>query len=113
MSRNSFVELLYATIEKHIHQHSFNVDYLARLLGMNRILLYRRVKCYIGCTPSQYIEQIRIKRAKHLLLHTQKKVKDIGEELGYKDNSHFTKVFKRQTQLLPLEFRYQYSVYYQ
>jgi two-component system, response regulator YesN len=52
-----------------------------------------------------YLTEMRIKAAKDLLLHPTVSIKSIGEKVGYKDSSHFTKAFKRIEGVSPSEYR--------
>lgn len=53
-----------------------------------------------------YLSELRIEKAKELLADITVNVKDIGQRVGYRDSSYFTKVFKRITGVTPSEYRY-------
>jgi len=53
-----------------------------------------------------YLSELRIEKAKELLADITINVKDIGQKVGYRDSSYFTKVFKRFTGVTPSEYRY-------
>ena len=53
-----------------------------------------------------YLSELRIKKAQELLDDITINVKDIGQRVGYRDSSYFTKVFKRITGATPSEYRY-------
>ena len=59
----------------------------------------------MGVTPIEYLTNIRIERAKKLLLTTDKKCCNIYYEVGYNGQSHFSRKFKEVTGMTPLEFR--------
>ncbi|MCD7904356.1 MAG: helix-turn-helix transcriptional regulator [Clostridiales bacterium] len=52
-----------------------------------------------------YVTYVKIKRAAYLLQKTQIKVTDISERLGYKDMGYFSRLFKKEFELPPSEFR--------
>lgn len=54
-----------------------------------------------------YLSELRIEKAKELLADITVNIKDIGQKVGYRDSSYFTKVFKRITGVTPSEYRYQ------
>ncbi|MBQ9061328.1 MAG: helix-turn-helix transcriptional regulator [Eubacterium sp.] len=56
-------------------------------------------------TFSEYLQSCRIDRARELLEHTDEKVREIGQMVGYNDNRHFSKTFKKVTGVTPLEYR--------
>lgn len=52
-----------------------------------------------------YLSEIRIEKAKELLSDVTVNVKDVGQRVGFRDSSYFTKVFKRVTGVTPSEYR--------
>lgn len=54
---------------------------------------------------SQFLNDLRIARARELLIRTDKPISDIAYLSGYNSPSHFCKVFKDQTGLSPLQFK--------
>ena len=46
-----------------------------------------------------------ITEAKRLFYYTDKSVKEIADDLGFDDVSHFSKFFKKQTSLNPTELK--------
>ena len=53
-----------------------------------------------------YLSELRIEKAKELLADVTVNIKDIGQKVGYRDSSYFTKVFKRIVGVTPSEYRY-------
>lgn len=49
--------------------------------------------------------QVIIERAQHLLSNSNKTITDIADELGYSTSANFSRTFKKQVQLTPLEYR--------
>lgn len=45
-----------------------------------------------------------MEEAKHLLVHSRMKVKDVANYLGYQDSLYFSKVFKKETGVSPKEY---------
>jgi len=58
-------------------------------------------KVSTGCSPHQFLLQRRVERAKRLLLTTGRPLVDIAMTVGFADQSHFTRVFARQTDATP------------
>ena len=59
----------------------------------------------MGVTFSTYLKQVRMSKAKELLIGTQLKLYEIAEKLGYSDSKYFSKVFKETFGQLPAEYR--------
>ena len=53
-----------------------------------------------------YLSEFRVQKAKELLADVTVNVKDIGQRVGFRDSSYFTRVFKRVTGVTPSEYRY-------
>ena len=62
-------------------------------------------KAATGSTLIQYLQNLRIEAAKHLLESGQMPVDDICTEAGYEDASFFRRLFKRTTGLTPSQYR--------
>jgi AraC-like DNA-binding protein len=78
---------------------------LARLLGLSVRSLERHFRAAFGVSPLQYQRKLRMHRACHLLVTTDRPITAIALELGYSDHSHFTREFRRGHQLPPLAYR--------
>jgi AraC family transcriptional regulator len=61
----------------------------------------------MGVTPLNYINQKRVEKGKYLLEHTQFSVGEISEEVGFKDELYFSRVFKKYVGISPLAYRKQ------
>jgi AraC family transcriptional regulator len=57
-----------------------------------------------GLTPHQYVLHARIKEAKQLLRDGKSTIADISLQLGFSDQSHFTRVFHKITGVTPKKF---------
>lgn len=55
--------------------------------------------------PNLYLQQVRIDKAKKLLLATQLKVRDIAAEVGYENVSFFVRLFKTRVGTTPARWR--------
>ena len=58
-----------------------------------------------GTTFSYFIRDLRIQKAKELLIGTKLKLYEIGERAGYRDSKYFCRVFKEATGQKPSAFR--------
>ena len=78
---------------------------VARAAGMSKYHFCRRFKASTGVYFREYLTQRRIAKAKELLQDTGRTVTDIFREVGFKDMTHFGRVFKKLEGKLPSEFR--------
>jgi two-component system, response regulator YesN len=82
-----------------------SLQYLADQVHLNHRYLSVLFKSETGQNLSDYVTQIRIDRAKHLLKDTQIKVQDIAKLSGYPNVKYFLHVFKQNLGCTPSEFR--------
>lgn len=83
---------------------ALRVDELAAMCGITPEY-FRTIfqKCY-GTSPIKYINQLRVERAKELLLSDSYTVADTAELSGFSDVSYFSKTFKKATGVAPSDF---------
>ncbi|MBL4702388.1 MAG: helix-turn-helix transcriptional regulator, partial [Phycisphaeraceae bacterium] len=84
---------------------SIEIRKLLGSMGHSYEHLARVFRQQYGLTPTDYVQSIRIERAKHLLRHTNMKVSAIAQSVGYQDAIYFSRLFKRHTHLSPGKFR--------
>ncbi|MBB3113088.1 AraC-like DNA-binding protein [Paenibacillus phyllosphaerae] len=81
---------------------------LAEVFHFHPNYVVRCMKMRYGITPSQYLLQFRMERAKQLLISTDWSVDRIAEEIGFQYSTHFIACFKRSAGITPLRFRKQH-----
>lgn len=82
-----------------------NVTFLADRLSVSPRYLSDLLKQETGKTAMELIHIFMISEAKNLLTLGEKGVAEIAYELGFENASYFTRLFKKQTGMKPLEFR--------
>jgi len=97
------VSKLIDLINKHYKKHKFPHEY-ARLMNLSEKHVNRVCKDCLNKTTSDLIYERITLEAKRQLIHTSKSINEIGFELGFDDNSYFSRFFKKQTRLTPREF---------
>lgn len=84
---------------------SLRVQDLADALGIPSHLLSRSFRQDTGYGLKEYMENLLLQKARHLLLHTTLPVCQISELLGFADPLYFSRFFKKQEELSPREYR--------
>lgn len=87
-----------------------SVTILAAHASLEERTFLRRFKAATGLRPTEYVQQIRIARAREALELTRRPVEQIAWEIGYGDPSAFRKLFNRVTGLPPAEYRRRFGV---
>ncbi|WP_319501695.1 AraC family transcriptional regulator [uncultured Draconibacterium sp.] len=83
----------------------FDLEELARQHNVGYSYFRKMFKKYTGVSPGQYHLQLRIIRAKELLISTDKSIKEISLELGFQTIHYFSLIFKKKVGMNPSEFR--------
>jgi AraC-like DNA-binding protein len=78
---------------------------IARAAGMSYDTFRRRFSQQIGSAPAAYRQARRIERACALLMRPGTTNKEIAEQLGFSDEFHFAKMFKKRMGFSPFAFR--------
>jgi len=78
---------------------------MARYAGCSARSLLRRFARATGLSPHQYLQQIRIERARGFLERGQLPVGEVAYRVGYQDISAFNRVFRQLTGLTPSAYR--------
>lgn len=101
-----FIDKAMKIIDQHIDNMEFNVDMLAREIGIARSKLFTKLKDITGKTPYDFIVTIRLKRAAILLKeHPELNVSEISDKLGFSSPRQFSKSFKEKYQVVPQAYR--------
>jgi AraC family transcriptional regulator len=92
----------------YIHAHlgqTLSLPTLAAVAQMSLTHFAHLFKHATGVAPHQYVSQCRIERAKRLLVDTDLPLIEIGPQVGYADQSHFTALFRRYVAMTPKTYR--------
>ncbi|PKJ52044.1 helix-turn-helix domain-containing protein [Bacillus sp. SN10] len=96
-------------ISKNIY-NKINLDIIAKSVKLNASYLSNLFKKEVGISLSEYIQKERVEEAKKLLTLTKYTLVDICTWLNFNDQSYFTKVFKKFTNMTPKQYREKYTV---
>ena len=72
---------------------------------MNKYYIVHAFKKYKGVSPINYLINIRISEAKHLLQTTNYSVSKIAQSIGFSSQSYFSQVFRKELEMTPLQYR--------
>ena len=90
-----FFEKVVGIIEENISDSNFNVDELCTFLDVSHPQVYRRVKSVTGLSISEFIRNMRLKKAAKLLLSGDFKINEVAYKVGFSDPNYFTKCFTK------------------
>lgn len=98
------IEQIKIYTQRNYHKN-ITVDFLASLFYMNSSYLSHLFRRQTGQKYVQYLNEIRIKKAKELLLTTDRKLYQIARTVGYDNSKYFFRVFKKLEGITPEQFR--------
>ncbi len=79
------------------HQFNYTKEYLARYF-----------KKHMGMSMQEYINKLKISKARELLIQSDKNIKEIASELGFADDKYFLRLFKQYEKITPRNYRRAY-----
>lgn len=102
-----------ATAQRHLqreYRSAPSIPQLAKRVGMSQRSFERKFKAATGDTPLEYLQRVRVERAKHLLEDSSATFGQIASEVGYEDPSSFRRLFIRRTGLSPSVYRSRFAM---
>lgn len=94
------VNLMMANIEEPLR-----MDEVAELVGLNLRRMERLFNAHLGTAPAQFYRQLRLEKARDLLLHTNLPTLEVACLTGFSSSSHFAMAYQRQFDMRPSETR--------
>jgi len=108
-----FVKEIIKYIGDNMLNPALSVNELSKHMGMNRNTLYKKLLTITGKSPVEYIRSQRLKKAAHLLEHSQMNIAEVSYEVGFNTPQYFARSFKDEFNMLPSEFVLQKRAQYQ
>lgn len=102
--RNAHVVRAIAMMEENIEDPPTPFD-IAEEIGITTRQLERLFTKYLNATPKAYLMQMRLHRARNLLVQSEQSITEIAVACGFSSNSHFSKVFRSHFGRSPVSHR--------
>lgn len=87
------------------YDQDLSVEELAKVSCLSRFHFLRLFKKAFQKTPYQFIIEVRIQKAKELLVHPDLSIHHIANRLGFENPSSFSRLFFKQVGVYPTQFR--------
>lgn len=98
------IQSVLTLIGNNLHKR-VSLNNLAHCVNLSPWHLHRLFKAETGITPAKYIKHLRMQRASRLLEDTFLSLKEIMQEIGVHDESHFIRDFRAIYGLTPIRYR--------
>jgi len=101
----SFLENLFAILDKKWQDSDFGVTEFCKAISMSKSQLYRKTIAIWDLSPIQLLKEFRLNKAMELLKGHRVNVSQATFDSGFTSPSYFTKCFKKKFGLLPANYR--------
>ncbi|MCG8373046.1 MAG: ATP-binding protein, partial [Balneolales bacterium] len=92
-----FARKLQAYVTEHIANPHLSVDELGAVVNMSRRQLYRKLKTETGFTPAEFIREIRLFKARHIIENKQAgTISEVAYSVGFSTPFYFAKVYENR-----------------
>lgn len=92
-------------ILSHLDEDSLNAEMIAFELSISKIQLYRKLKSTVNMTTTEYIRNVRLEQACHLLKTSNMSVQEVMYACGFMTKTYFYREFQKKYGATPGEFR--------
>lgn len=99
-----FVSQCVNLILENISVENLNAGFFAKGLKISRSLVYIKIEAITGLTVNEFVRNVRLLRAKHLLEEDRLRITEIAYAVGFKSQSYFTQSFKKKYGQSPKEY---------
>jgi transcriptional regulator GlxA family with amidase domain len=94
-----------------IPSESFTIDRMAAKAQLGQRTFLRRFQKATGLTPTEYVQHLKVQKARELLEFTTLSIKEISWKVGYEDTGFFRKTFQKIIGLRPVDYRRRFGTY--
>jgi signal transduction histidine kinase/CheY-like chemotaxis protein len=106
---DELLENVRATIEKHLGNSNFGVEWLADEVALSARQLQRRLQASVRLSAAGLIRMMRLQRAAQLLERRAGTVSEIAYRVGFHDAEHFSRLFRQTYGLTPTQYAEQHA----
>jgi signal transduction histidine kinase/ligand-binding sensor domain-containing protein/DNA-binding response OmpR family regulator len=105
----AFVEKMLAIVQNNMEKSELDVQFIANELNISRSTLHNKMKTSMNMNASEFINTVRINKAKELILEDSLNFSEITYKVGYSDSAYFTRIFKKYTGKTPGEYKKEFT----
>ena len=103
--QDDFLQTLTNFVLENISNEKLAIEDLVKASGMKRSTMSKKLKAMTNKNPVQFIKNIRLEKAKYLLIKNGKNVSEIAFEVGFKDPNYFSTSFRDYFGFPPSEIK--------
>jgi ligand-binding sensor domain-containing protein/AraC-like DNA-binding protein len=99
-----FLQKALKIVEENLSDPDFGVEELCYKICISRPQLYRKIQAVAGLSVTEFIKEVRLKRAAQLLKQKPENISEIAYSVGFNDPKYFSKCFKQKFGMSPARF---------
>lgn len=100
-----FLQKLKSVVEFNIQDSEFTVESLCNEMNMSHSQLHRKITALTGHSPVKFIRDRRLSISKSLLRNRDLSINLIATQVGFQDPGYFSRIFKQEFGITPLQWR--------
>jgi DNA-binding response OmpR family regulator len=100
-----FINRVIDFIRSNISDENLSNERIEANFKTSKMQLYRKLKAVAGWSVNSLIREVRITEAKKLLKNPELNISEIAYQLGFSDPLYFSKYFKKEVGVAPVQFR--------
>ena len=109
LDSDTVTTIIHDYIDKH-YSSNIKISQFADKYFFSKEYLTRQFKARYHCGIYEYVLQVRMERARELLLNPEIKIQEIAQRVGYADNNYFSKAFRTYYGISPTAFRQEHGI---
>lgn len=104
-SRNAVIAQVIDYVNANYSRSELSLSQISNLVSKSYSYFSAMFKKCTGYNFTDYLNLVRVRNAKNLLMDFDKSIKDVASDVGYRDNIYFYKMFKKITGITPMQYR--------
>jgi DNA-binding response OmpR family regulator len=104
-----FLKKAYKLIEENLSNADFDAKDFAKVIGMSRAQLYRKINAVSGQTVKEFIRIIRLKKAAEIMKDTDLNISELAFMVGFNSDTYFIKSFGDYFGISPAKYILKYK----
>ena len=103
-NNDALMERVMKYMNEHLADPDLNVEKLTEEVGISRAQLHRKMKEIAGVSTGEFIRNLRLEQAAHLIEEGQINITQVAYSVGFNNQTHFSTVFKKHFGVSPSEY---------
>ena len=100
-----FINHFITIVENQLSNPNLEIQDICQEMGLSRVQLYRKLKALLGYSAADYIKNVRLKKAQHLLQEGELSIGEVAYAVGFSSPAYFSTAFKAKYGISPNAYR--------